>query len=397
MKRNKIFIFCLLLATTLTATASYGQSPNPISSQPSPSSPNPISNQPSPSKLTSNNVLKDARGNVIGYIKESGLVDAKGNRTGIVIRDTEGNIIGSVVREANANVVRDASGNILYGETIPTGLSKALNTNNLLDLELWSALLLTIIFGGIGGFIFELINLQGNYEKKHDPTEDELAAKFAYANPQNVVDLGFFARVIIGAAAAPAAMVLLEPLIVGSAFKLLAMSVVAGSAGTAVFRAIQDRLLVGIAQKERDEAKVENQALEFKQNASLIESKLEQANAAYKELYKKIAEGGKLNPKNPSKLIFPTPVSLLPEDFSNVWVPLNEAKAMSAPVQDAIKEFAALKTTVYNLASANRGDPTPVLTLKTAADKDSLDIESLDRVQKLLNEAGGKVQATIAR
>jgi hypothetical protein len=47
-----------------------------------------------------------------------------------------------------------------------------------------------MVAGGFGGFVFELLNLQGNIERPHAPSEDDLAAKFAYADSENVIDLG---------------------------------------------------------------------------------------------------------------------------------------------------------------------------------------------------------------
>lgn len=359
MRSNKIFILCLFLSTSLNAAAVHGQT--------STVSPNSLPQFAiEDGQETTRNIVRDASRKTIGKI----------------VRDSNGNVTGSITRDAN--------GNILYEETTPVGLSKGLSTNSVLDWELWTALLLTVIFGAIGGFVFELINLQGNVEKKHQPTNDQLAAKFAYADAKDVVDLGVWARVIIGAAAAPAAIVLLEPLVVGSAFKLIAVSVVAGSAGTAVFRAIQDRLLVGLAQKEKDEAKAENRILEFRQNVSMIKPKLEQANAAYELLYQKLAQGGKLS-GDPPHLTFPTSISLLPEDLKGISTPLNEAKAMSAPVQDIIDQFNDLQNRIFALASHNQGNPTSAIIIP--AESGSLDIQLLNRIQELFSESYGKVEA----
>lgn len=366
MKNKGIFIFCLILSTSLTTTAAYSQSLAPISSS---------NSQPSPT----NTIL--AR-------------DTNSNTDEILLRDSSGNVVVILTRNDNRTVIRDANGNVLYDEVKSEGLSRALTTNHLLDPELWFTFFLSALFGAIGGFVFELLNLQGNYEKKHDPTEDELAAKFAYASAKNVVDLGVLARLIIGAAAAPPAIVLLRPVIDNSAFALLALSVVAGSSGTAVFRSLQDRLLVGIAQKERDEAKAVAKLQEFELNASLIQPKLEQATAAFNKIDKTIKEGGNITPDDPTKLTFNNQLVLDPKDFEDVWKPLNEAKAMNAPLDDVINAFAELKKEVYRLAAANDRDSKPVIIIRTGG---SLGIESLDKVKKLLNEANGIIQVAIAQ
>lgn len=132
-------------------------------------------------------------------------------------------------------------------------VQEILKSKSLDNPKLYVVLLAMLIAGGVGGIVFELLNLQGNIERPHAPTQDELAAELAYATPENVIDLGIFARIIIGALAAVPAMAWLEP---NSVLFLLAMSLVAGSTGTAVFRSFQDRLLIGIAQQEAIEKKI---------------------------------------------------------------------------------------------------------------------------------------------
>jgi hypothetical protein len=127
---------------------------------------------------------------------------------------------------------------------------KALNTSGLaggLDLNLLWVLLLTLFTGGVGGVVYELLILQGNIEWPHTPDPNEITDKLPYAIPKYLYDLGIFARIIIGAAAALAALLILTP---STTITLLATSLVAGSAGTSVFRSIQDRLLAALAQRE---------------------------------------------------------------------------------------------------------------------------------------------------
>lgn len=127
--------------------------------------------------------------------------------------------------------------------------AKALNVTELakgLDWNLMLILLLTVATGGVGGIVYELLILQGNIELPHTPDSDEITEKFPYAIPKHLYDLGIFARVIIGATAALAALLVLSPT---TTITLLATSLVAGSAGTSVFRSIQDRLLAALAQK----------------------------------------------------------------------------------------------------------------------------------------------------
>jgi hypothetical protein len=132
----------------------------------------------------------------------------------------------------------------------PASIKTPLNTANLakgLDWNLFLVLFLTFLTGGIGGVVYELLILQGNIEWPHKPDPDEITDKFPYAVPKFLFDLGIFARIIIGAAAALAALLVLTP---DSTTSLLAISLVAGSAGTSVFRSMQDRLLASLAQKD---------------------------------------------------------------------------------------------------------------------------------------------------
>lgn len=160
--------------------------------------------------------------------------------------------------------------------------------------KFYVVLLAMLIAGGVGGIVFELLNLQGNIELTHAPTEDEFAAKLAYATPKNVTDLGIFARIIIGACAAVPAMVVIEP---ASVLSLLAMSLLAGSAGTAVFRSLQDRFLLAITQQEAKEKK-----REIKQKIIIV--KIDKAIAAVETLEEEVEKKSE-SPEGTTDLIIP--------------------------------------------------------------------------------------------
>jgi hypothetical protein len=119
------------------------------------------------------------------------------------------------------------------------------------NVSFWVVLLVTMLSGAVGGVVYELTILQGNIELPHRPTKDEID-KFDYATRAHLLDLGIFARVIIGALAAVAALLVLSP---DRPFTLLATSVVAGSAGIAVFRSVQDRVMSALAQQQAAEAR----------------------------------------------------------------------------------------------------------------------------------------------
>jgi len=115
----------------------------------------------------------------------------------------------------------------------------------------WIAVVL--IMGAIGGFIYELISLQGNIERVHKTEDTETPeAGFPYAIAKYLFDMGYVGRMIIGAGAAFLVGVILAP---ESLLELAAMSLIAGSAGTSIFGALQDKLLNALKNMEIDQMK----------------------------------------------------------------------------------------------------------------------------------------------
>lgn len=327
MKRITTIFFGLLLTSSLTATAAYAQ------------------NTPSPTLSPTLNPVQFAR---------------------------------------KQEVIKDAQGNVLYVME-RQGVLKGLDTTNLGDRELWIVLLVTMIAGGFGGVVFELLNLQGNVEWPHKPSDDELATKLAYALPKNVIDLGFLARVIIGMTAAPPAILYLQP---GSVFALVAMSVVAGSAGTGFFRTLQERLLLAVAQKEKEQAETEVRTQALKRNAKSIKPKLKEALEEFEKLENEIRTKSE-SLKDPYKLTFSEEVSLDPTYFSNVWKPLNEAKGIDAKtVEPLTNAFKGLEQKLYDISKSEKN--TPEITLLKGK---IVELQYFTQVKKLLSEAIGTIEA----
>ena len=128
-----------------------------------------------------------------------------------------------------------------------TGFDFAAVSAGLRDPNFWSTLLATMVSGGLGGLVYELMVLQGNLELPHRPSQVEHREPLPYAVVEFMVDLGFIARLIIGSLAAVAVLVVLQP---ATLFSLLATSIVAGSAGISIFRSMQDRMLATLAAQE---------------------------------------------------------------------------------------------------------------------------------------------------
>lgn len=244
------------------------------------------------------------------------------------------------------------------------------------DSPLWTAIGWMFLSGAIGGFIFELLSLQGNIELPHGPTEDELAAKFAYATPKNVYDLGFLSRCIIGGLAAPPTMLFLRP---ESYFALLAMSVVAGSAGTALFRALQDRVLLAISQKNM----IETEKQVKKENAN---AKLEQAFKTFEQLEREVRKVSVRPQKDQeeSVLFFAAGTELDLKAFENLEEILSNSKGANAKVDIAIRALDQLWEQVRKVTTREK-NATKLMFPYDA----TLPLKYFDDIRKCLSEAKG--------
>jgi hypothetical protein len=124
--------------------------------------------------------------------------------------------------------------------------AKALS-DGLSQSQLWLVLGMTAIFGAIGGFVAELLSLHGNIELPHRTRRRGRAKRMRLADPNETIDLGIFSRMLVGSAAALALLSVYAP---QAPTVLLVNALIAGSAGTAVFRLVQSRL-IGRAETRR--------------------------------------------------------------------------------------------------------------------------------------------------
>lgn len=344
MKCITTIVLGLLLTSSLTAKAAYAQT--------------------NPSTSPQNSILSSTKSDA----------DVTSSTTRMVLRDANGKQIGEVFKDAEGKLFLIKS----------PGLTDGLNAVDF-SSDVLVVVLLTIVFGGLGGIVFELLNLQGNIEKPHKPTEDELAAKLAYASRKNVIDLGVLARIIIGAAAAPPAMLFLRP---ESVFGLLAMSVVAGSAGTAVFRSLQERLLLAVAQQ----GKVEPETPAMKQN-----TKLDAAIDAFEMLYQKVQKVSERHFET-TEISFPRGITFESKEFDDIWEFMVEAKGVNdevnAKVDDAIKEFLELEKNVKELSESQLGKTQLRIPPTHNA---RLDFKAFDDVKKFLREAKAISKTLVTR
>ncbi len=139
------------------------------------------------------------------------------------------------------------------------------------------ALLITLIGGFLGGVVYELLSLQGNIELPHrylsDETTPDTEFRIAdYAVAANLYDLGMLARIFIGGMSALAALLLVTP---PDIFKLIATSLVAGSAGASIFDMLRARLTATVAQAD---------ATLTRANLAQLEGKVDQITRTYGDL-----------------------------------------------------------------------------------------------------------------
>jgi hypothetical protein len=124
---------------------------------------------------------------------------------------------------------------------ISTDLDPVALAAGLFASTLWITLGVAAAFGGLGGVVAELISLRGHVELPHRVRRSAGSRRSRLADPRYEIDLGIFARLLLGAAAAVALLSLYAPT---SATALVANALIAGSAATGVFRMVQGRLLV---------------------------------------------------------------------------------------------------------------------------------------------------------
>lgn len=150
----------------------------------------------------------------------------------------------------------------VYGQDA-SGAAQA--SNQVGGVAQWLALVLVFFGGAVGGVVFELLALQGRIELPHRPSPEEakkdMTEEGNYAVASHMVDLGVIARVLIGGVAAIIALIVFTPT---NLIQLLGVAAVAGSAGTSVFRTIQDRLLATLAQRDAALARAQTEKLAAK-------------------------------------------------------------------------------------------------------------------------------------
>jgi hypothetical protein len=179
------------------------------------------------------------------------------------------------------------------------------------DPEFRVIILATLIAGAAGGVVYELLTLQGNIEKPHQTEENENKNPLVSAIAKYCFDLGIWARVIIGAFAALSVLFVFSP---PTTMALISMAVIAGSAGSAVFGALQDRLKALLAMESE---------LDLRINSGKAEDKVYEASALLADVKKM-----RLNIQGQPNLALLTPEDLGLDEFDSIERLLNEAKGI---------------------------------------------------------------------
>lgn len=192
-----------------------------------------------------------------------------------------------------------------------------------LNGDLWLFLLFVGLFGMLGGFVYELLSLGGRIEWPHRTDDVDPAEKLEYAIAKYLFDLGVFGRIIIGALAA---VVVVHPLgvVEDGPLAVISVSILAGAAGIAVFRSLQDRLLAALAARELVRAR--EQAVE---QSVVQEAKIDEIAGEFEQLKEKI-QAQTSSPAKVKGFSFDggTTVELLPE-LESITQKLGEARALA--------------------------------------------------------------------
>lgn len=196
-------------------------------------------------------------------------------------------------------------------ELDPTDLDITALASGFYDPEFWVTILATLIAGAAGGVVYELLTLQGNIEKPHMMKENENEKLFSSAIAQFCFDLGIWARVIIGAFAALSVLFVFSP---PTTMALISMAVIAGSAGSAIFGALQERLIALLAMQSE---------LDHRKKSGIAEDKVIEASAKLVDEKKR-----RLNILGQPNLAQLTPEDLGLDEFDSIERLLNEAKGI---------------------------------------------------------------------
>ena len=145
-----------------------------------------------------------------------------------------------VVQTGSAAVLVPATSTTLHALGVSGDLNAAMVAAGFFDQSVWLTLGMAALFGALGGVVAELMSLHGRVELPHRVKRGRYARRSRLGDPHYEIDLGLVSRMLLGAAAALALISLYTP---GNAIALLVNSLIAGSAGTFVFRVVQGRML----------------------------------------------------------------------------------------------------------------------------------------------------------
>lgn len=122
----------------------------------------------------------------------------------------------------------------------------------------------TMIFGALGGLVFELLLLRGyvalphRYKPGRVPDNDIFLLD-GFTKPRSAVDFGVFARMFVGAMAALAILLVVSP---AARMQLIAAAVIAGSAGASIFDTLRARLTASLAVADAADVRNKSEQLE---------------------------------------------------------------------------------------------------------------------------------------
>lgn len=211
--------------------------------------------------------------------------------------------------------------------------------------QFWVFLVVVALFGALGGLVYELMTLRGRFEVPHRTDDIATGEDLEGAIAKYLYDLGLLGRMIIGALAA---IVVVWPLglIERGPLAVLSGSILAGAAGIAVFRSLQDRLLAAIATREL--VKTQAQAAEQTQAVEEAAVELEQLKGRLQAEASFQATGLEMRTQSRS-------ISMSLPDLDRLSQKLGVARAFGMAAASGTR--VSVRMRVYRVLSAWSGNP----------------------------------------
>jgi len=298
-------------------------------------------------------------------------------------------------RNSGGTTLTDPDDGTIYYPLV--GLEGLVETS--LSQKLWETLLISFIFGALGGTIPEFINIIAHYGRDlgRAANRRRSSQSIPSANDENSEEylwnwLVLLALCMVGGLAAPPATFFLKP---QTMYGLISLSIVTGSAGTAIFKSLQERV-VGSLNQARDIARREiaEETLNKQRrrtNAPALEKMLGEVKKQVTDLIETI-EKETTNDVQAGKQILRFPgqepgLMLQRSKIDEIFKSLNNIKVFDQELAEPILEaFGNLRDQIFT-----KGETLANNSNFLFKNSQTLEAFYLEEVKRTLDEAQGKI------